>query len=256
MALVKRIFKNIEDDFNQTIDGVKESFNKFTGKATATVVDSASTPYDPRAIIRVPSEYMGNLLSMAPATSQTGNPIEVKADTSPLADFKRLGGIIFPFTPTITVDNKAEYAPQSILHANYQQYFYKNSSVGPINVSGKFTVQDEYEGMILLATIHLLRSLTKMRFGRDDFAGSPPPICRFSAYGDLMYKDIPVSIATWKHELPDSVDYISVNLASGKTMVPVLSTISIDMNIMYSRREMMDFNVNSLLNGTLGRGFI
>jgi len=199
---------------------------------------------DLRAILRVPSSYL-----------QPGDP-----SAGPKSILQRNGGILFPYTPTINVDNKAEYSSQNPLHSNFTQYFYKHSSVGPISVVAKFTVQNEEEGAILLAIIHLLRSLTKMRFGDDPQAGSPPPICRFDAYGDYMLYNVPVSVASWRHELPDAVDYITVGRnykAYGHSMVPVLSTINLELNIMYSRQEMLNHNVPQWLSGALrGQGYL
>lgn len=179
--------------------------------------------------------------------------------TGPTSVLQGFGGIIFPFTPTITVENKAEYASQAVMHSNYHQYFYKNSSAGPIKISGKFTVQDQSEGAILLGTIHLLRALTKMRFGDDPSAGAPPPVCRLDAYGTAMLKNIPVVVTGWSHELPDSVDYITVanQPQVGMSMVPVLSTISIDLNVVYSRQEMLNYNVPGWINNKFqGQGYL
>ena len=195
---------------------------------------------DLRVKLRVPEEYI------TPGTPSAG-PSDII--------FKN-GGILFPYTPTISYDNRAEYSEQKPTHSNYRQYFYKNSSVGPINVVGKFTVQNEFEGAVLLGTLHLLRSLTKMRFGDDELAGSPPPVCRFDGYGDYMLYNVPVSIASWRHEIPEGVDFISVgrpgsSTTYGHSLVPVISTINIELNVMYSRREMLAHNVPSWLTGGL-----
>ena len=201
---------------------------------------------DLRAKLRVPTEYI-----------QSGTP-----SAGPNDILNRNGGILFPYTPSITMDNKAEYSNQNPMHSNYQQYFYKHSSVGPIQVSAKFSVQNEYEGAVLLGVIHLLRALVKMRFGDDPQAGAPPPVCRFDAYGDYMMYNIPVSISSWRHELPDSVDYITVGRPGsstlyGHSMVPVLSTISIELNIMYSRQELLSHNIPDWLTGKLRyRGYL
>jgi hypothetical protein len=156
------------------------------------------------------------------------------------------------------MDNQAQYASQTPLHSIYPLNFYKNSTLSPITVSAKFTVQNEFEGAVLLGVIHLLRSLTKMKFGNDPDAGSPPPVCRFDAYGDYMMYNVPVAISSWRHELPDSVDYIAVGRPGspttyGRSMVPVMSTISLTMNVMYSRREMLAYNVKDWLSGSLAR---
>lgn len=199
---------------------------------------------DLRVKLRVPNEYLKGP-SAGPANILSKN-----------------GGILFPYTPTISMENQAQYASQSPLHSNYAQYFYKNSAVSPINLTAKFTVQNEFEGAVLLGVIHLLRALTKMKWGNDPDAGSPPPVCRFDAYGDYMLYNVPVAIASWRHELPDSVDYIAVGRPGspttyGRTMVPVMSTINITMNVMYSRREMLEYNVKDWLSGGLRyRGYL
>ena len=199
---------------------------------------------DLRVKLRVPPDYL-----IGPAAG-------------PANIIQKNGGILFPYTPQISVDNQASYTTQNPLHSNYPLYFYKNSSVGPIQVTAKFTVQNEFEGAVLLGVIHLLRALVKMKFGDDPDAGSPPPVCRFDAYGDYMMNNVPVSIASWRHELPDGVDYIAVGRQGspptyGHSMVPVLSTISLTLNIMYSRREMLAHNVSSWNKGSLrGRGYI
>ena len=193
-----------------------------------------------RVKLRVPNEYL---------KGPSAGPANI---------IQKNGGILFPYTPTISMDNQAQYATQSPLHSIYPLNFYKNSTLTPINLTAKFTVQNEFEGAVLLGVIHLLRSLTKMKFGNDPDAGSPPPVCRFDAYGDYMMYNVPVALASWRHELPDSVDYIAVGRPGspktyGRSMVPTMSTISITMNVMYSRREMLAYNVKDWLNGDLAR---
>lgn len=199
---------------------------------------------DLRVKLRVPPNYL-----VGPAAG-------------PANIIQKNGGILFPYTPQISVDNQASYNTQSPLHSNFPQYFYKNSSVGPIQVTAKFTVQNEFEGAVLLGVIHLLRGLVKMKFGNDHDAGSPPPVCRFDAYGDYMMNNVPVSVASWRHELPDGVDYIAVGRQGspptyGHSMVPVMSSISLTLNVMYSRREMLEHSVDNWMTGSLrGRGYI
>lgn len=199
---------------------------------------------DLRVKLRVPNEYL-----VGPAAG-------------PANIIQKNGGILFPYTPQISFENSAQYSNQNPLHSNYPLYFYKNSSVGPITVNAKFTVQNEFEGAVLLGVVHLLRALTKMKFGNDPDAGSPPPVCRFDAYGDYMLYNVPVSVASWRHELPDGVDYISVGRPGspgtyGHSMVPTMSTISLTLNVMYSRREMLQHNVKDWLSGGLRyRGYL
>jgi hypothetical protein len=163
-----------------------------------------------------------------------------------------LKGIVFPYTPMITYDVKADYGSVNPMHGNYTQYFYKNSSIGAINITGKFTVQNEKDAGVYLATIHLLKALTKMRFGSDHDAGAPPPVCRLSAYGFPM-NNVPIVIASFRVDMPDSVDYFTLgktnpNVEYGQASVPMSSTIALSCFPMYSRKELQDFSVTGWLN--------
>jgi len=97
-----------------------------------------------------------------------------------------------------------------------------------------------------------------MRFGSDKNAGSPPPVCRLDAYGDYMINNVPVVVASFKVEMPNTVDYISVKTEPYKTsLVPTMATISMTLNPMYSRSEMARFSVDGWLNGNLkNRGYL
>jgi len=172
-------------------------------------------------------------------------------------------GIIFPYTPQISIEYKAEYSSQNPLHSNYTFNFYKNSSISDIGIQGVFTVQNDRDALALLSTIHLLRALTKGRFGfSDELRGAPPPICRLLAYGDYMLDNVPVSIASFRHDLPTDVDYypLSKNAQDnvfGEALVPIKSTIIVNCKIMYSREEMLSATVPKWFGGeTRKRGLL
>ena len=206
---------------------------------------------DLRVKIRVPAEYY-----------QSTYTAGVNAELA------KLKGIIFPYTPSISYEHKADYNTQSPVHSNYTVYFYKNSSVSPISISGKFTVQNDKDAAVYLATVHMLRALIKMRSGgvsKDPSSGSPPPVCRLDAYGDFMLKNVPVVISSYRVELPEGVDYYTIgksggpsNYIFGQTSVPTVSTIALTCIPMYSRREMQEFSVNDWLNtrNTRTSGFL
>jgi hypothetical protein len=161
-------------------------------------------------------------------------------------------GIIFPYTPQITLEHKADYTPQNPLHTNYTLNFYKSSSVSDISIQGLFTVQNDKDAIQYLAAVHLLRALTKGRFGgTDPFRGSAPPICRLMAYGNFMLDNVPVSIASFKQDLPNDVDYyyLGPDNSRGEAMVPTRCTISVVCKLMVSRSEMLTASVPSWLSG-------
>jgi hypothetical protein len=161
-----------------------------------------------------------------------------------------LGGIIFPYTPSISFDNSANYSNQSPMHSNYTYYSYRNSQVGAISVSGRFSVENNKDAMTYLATVHLLRSLTKMKFGIDADAGAPPPVCRLFAYGNYMLNNIPVVVSNFKQEFPTDVDYYKLDNSwqyGQNTFIPIMSTLSVTLLPMYSRAEQATFGVDSYL---------
>ncbi len=195
-----------------------------------------------RVMIRVPSKYLTQLTSGS------------RYKELSVANF---GGIIFPYTPTISYEVKAEYAEQKPLHSNFSVNFYQRSTIGSISIGGKFSVENGDDADVYLSTLHLLKALTRMRSGGagtgDMDSGAPPPVCRLDAYGSLMLKNVPVVITSFRVELPDSVDYYTFNNQS----VPTLSNLQVTCLPMYSRQEMQNFSVTKYLNGSLlSEGYI
>jgi hypothetical protein len=201
---------------------------------------------DLRVKVRVPSKYL------VPTTSGLKN------------ELANLGGIIFPYTPTINYEVKADYSTANPMHSNFAINFYQRSSIGAISISGKFSVENENDAGVYIATMHLLKSLTRMRSGgvstagagrgssayTDSDSGAPPPVCRLDAHGEMMLNNVPVVITSYRVELPDSVDYFTLPATSvyGATSVPTMSTIAITCLPMYSRNEMQRFSVTGYLN--------
>lgn len=209
---------------------------------------------DLRVMIKVPEFYLTN------STAGVND------------ELREMGGIVFPYTPSITYDVRAEYNSLSPIHSNYAQHFFKSSSVGAINITAKFTVQNSSEAFVYLATRHLLKALTKMRFGNDILAGAPPPVCRLSAYGSYMLKDIPIVIQSFRVNLPAEVDYYNPSKGGGiylrqidelvgtdvseiqqkllfrEHFIPMSSEFAITCLPLYSRREISEFSVTKYLN--------
>lgn len=201
-----------------------------------------SEPEDMRVRILVPPKYLTPELS------------------GPNDELAKAGGIIFPYTPTISFDAKADYASAQPLHSNFAINFYQRSSIGAISIAGKFSVANADDADIYICTMHLLRSLTRMRsggLGGDPDSGAPPPVCRLYAHGDMMFSNVPVAISNFRIELPDSVDYFTLkSKIFGTTAVPTLSTFSVTCTPMYSRAEMLRFSVSSYNQAKSGKGYI
>jgi hypothetical protein len=127
-------------------------------------------------------------------------------------------GVIFPYTPAISVQYAASYDATELTHSNYKFFQYKSSSVDSISLTCDFTAQDTTEANYLLAVIHFFRSVTKMFYGQDQNPrnGTPPPLCYLSGLGAFQFDAHPLAITNFTYALPTDVDYIR----AGATTTP------------------------------------
>jgi len=227
--------------------------------------------------------------------------MSVDAILSPLV---QTNGVIWPYTPSISVTHNAHYTTAQLTHSNYPAHFYNNSEVADIQISGDFTVQGAADGQYLMAVIYFFRTVTKMFFGQGANVGNPPPLVFLDGYGSHYFPHIPCVVTSFSHNLPNDVDYLPVPVTSqtqtsftsgnpgqttsfsrtqtnvngsiqtaetGKTTffggptqdtitktiqqitrLPALSTVSITLRPMYSRRNIHErFNLNDFAEGAL-----
>ena len=191
----------------------------------------------------------------------------------PLSD---TGGIVFPLTPSIILQHQASYNPLAMTHSNYPFYAYQHSEVSSFTVVGDFPVQNQSDAQHWIATLHFLRAVTKMFFGTGANQGNPPPILKFNAYGDNVFKNVPVVVTNFSVELTNSVDYICTKqrqnpefgnvrgpdeeIASGEvdpnsslptSWAPAMSMFNIQLQPVYSRETTKSFNMQEFVNGNL-----
>jgi hypothetical protein len=125
-----------------------------------------------------------------------------------LQPLKVTDGVIFPYTPTITTAYKANYNNYDLTHSNYRGYFYQNSAVDPIQITGTFTAQSTAEANYLLAVITFFKSVTKMFYGNDAQRGAPPPLTYLTGLGEYQFNEHPCLVTQFNYTLPADVDYI------------------------------------------------
>jgi hypothetical protein len=133
---------------------------------------------------------------------------KVSGNPGILAPLAATDGVIFPYTPTIETSYQAKYDSYDLTHSNYRGYFYKNSMVENISIKGTFTAQDTKEAQYLLAVIHFFKSVTKMFYGQDAQAGTPPPLVYLSGFGKYQFNESPCVVTNFGYSLPNDVDYI------------------------------------------------
>jgi len=119
-------------------------------------------------------------------------------------------GVIFPYTPSVSVTYQSNYDGTDLTHSNYKHYQYKNSEVSAVTITATFTAQDTADANYLLAVIHFFRSASKMFYGQDSNPknGTPPPLCYLSGYGAYQFDNHPLVLTSFAMTLPDDVDYV------------------------------------------------
>jgi hypothetical protein len=166
------------------------------------------------------------------------------------APLKKTGGLLFPFTPTISTTHKANYEVESLIHTNYGNPYYKNSVVDNINIQGRFTAQTDEEGQYVMAMIHFFRTVTKMFYGASSNRGSPPPVLFLDAHGKYMFDHIPVVVSSFQYTLPNDVNYITTTINGIETKVPVDLNVTVDLIPTYSRNKISnEFDLVKFSNG-------
>lgn len=125
-----------------------------------------------------------------------------------LQPLRSTNGVIFPYTPKIDLSYKANYQQYDMTHSNFRGYYYQNSNVGDISITGHFTAQNTQQANYLLAVIHFFRSATKMFYGQDAQRGTPPPLVFLSGMGQYQFNNHSCLISEFTYSLPDEVDYI------------------------------------------------
>jgi hypothetical protein len=117
-------------------------------------------------------------------------------------------GVIFPYTPSITSNYKANYSTYDLTHSNYRGYFYQNSYAEPVQITCMFTAQSTVEANYLLAVITFFKSVTKMFYGQDAQRGAPPPLTYLTGLGEYQFNEHPCVVTQFNYTLPADVDYI------------------------------------------------
>ena len=176
-------------------------------------------------------------------------------------------GILFPYTPTVSVSHTAQYSSPGLAHTNHAQHSYNASSVDTISVDGYFTANTADEARYVFAVLHFLRSAYKMFYGADALRGTPPPVLRLSGYGPHNYNSVPVVLTSFTEIMPADRDMIEVPLASSpdsatKTMIPTYLPVTMALLPIYSKNQISNFNLQGFARGDLignpgkGGGFL
>jgi hypothetical protein len=167
-----------------------------------------------------------------------------------LAPLRSTDGIIFPYTPTISVTYAANYQSVAPVHSNYKIFQYENSYVDTVSITCDFTAQDTEEAKYMLAVIHFLKSVTKMFYGQDfnPKPGTPPPLCYLFGLGEFQFNAHPLAITNFTYSLPNDVDYIRAGALTAPSGVSRSGTSDIAKPATTSLGSLVQNAVQSRLN--------
>lgn len=129
-------------------------------------------------------------------------------------------GLIFPYTPNITVSHSVNYDSSEITHSNLNTLHYKNTPPPTYQMEATFTA-DTYENALhMLSAIWFLRAVTKCDFGEQanerGVAGMPPPVLYLNGYNQIM-DNIPVVVKSFSYSLPSDKDYVALGINLDKS---------------------------------------
>jgi len=254
----------INTDLNAGLDGVLDvirntlnpDFGSITrnglGDATratgyGTTQYSGSTVYDTSVGVTKVSDGADQRVKLRPKPSQQSAMFN-----GILEPLKEAGGLVFPYTPQITMRGSTNYNTLSTVHANQDWHIYQNTPSIDLTIQGLFTAQNEVEARYMLAALHFLRVCTKMHFGSDDAnRGLPPPQVLLDGYGPYMFNGLSVIIKDYDMELNNNVDYVSVQAGNGESKLPAVTTISVNLTVQQTPKKAREFNWDSFASGEL-----
>lgn len=213
--------------------------------------------------------FGGTKESVQPALSYDFDTTRVTTSSNPvLGPLAGLGGVAFPLTPSIIINHVASYSPMNMPHSNYPHYAYNHSEIPSFTVTAEFPVQNQEDARYWVAMLHFFRSVTKMFFGgeQSDFKGNPPPILHLSGYGDYVFNNVPIVVTAFSIDMRADVDYICTQQNSNynqvdrfsvvdpginKSWAPTMSTVTAQLQPIYSRDSVKKFNMRDFVNGRL-----
>ena len=200
-------------------------------------------PYKTRQPVYLtdPSGRLTNMEGIGPSAATDSYNLAVKAS------------INFPFTPTISVIQSANYSSYDLTHTNFQQRAFENSSNMDLNITAPMLVRNEEEALYIYNASLFLRSAMKMTFGQDANPGMPPPVLRFYSHG--IYENVPCMIRDFTWNLDSDIDYVEIEDPKNKKKImriPVMNMFVLSLTTTYSPKSIREnFSVQEYLKGNL-----
>lgn len=216
------------------------------------IVDSSTIPG--------PSDRGGNTVQLL---AQGRNPFPLTGLLEPLkttnSDQIYMGGVTFPFTPTMQIGHQANYGTYDATHTAYAPSYYINTPSPSISITANFASNDLDEAAYTAAAIQFFKSCTKPDYGQAAItrasAGTPPPILVLKAYGKnaLHSQSTPVIIRSFNYTMQEDVNYVEGDFG----VLPTMLVMSLELSVQLSpNRVRKTFDLKEFANGGLMGGFM
>jgi hypothetical protein len=215
------------------------------------------------------SQYQGNATATntSSASNNSGVPSGTGYYSGILAPLIVTNGVLFPYSPNISFSQDVDYSlvGGGLVHTNQDYNAYQRTPSVKLTIEGNFTIQNQYEGLYMLAVIHFFRTVSKMYFGQaaanSGTAGLPPPILILNGYGTYMFNNLPCILTGHSWNYSPEVDTIDIADSSGGiTKLPSLLDLSISLTVQQTPYNMSTaFDLNQFRSGALmktGGGWI
>ena len=166
-------------------------------------------------------------------------------------------GVIFPYTPAITLTYQNNYTAMPVTHSINNVQAYNNSDVSSISITGDFTANTPEEASYVLAVVHFFKSASKMFFGDADNknnVGAPPPLLFLNGFGQHYFPNVSCILQGFTHTMSEDVDFVEANSYGTPTRVPTKSTIQLTLVPQYTRTSLTKFNLDAFARGELING--
>jgi hypothetical protein len=164
-------------------------------------------------------------------------------------------GVVFPFTPALSMAHTARYESQSLVHSNYNFYNYLGSETGVISITADFAVQNQEDAHYLLGAIYFFRACTKMFYGSGAYVGNPPPVVVLSGYGRSVLPKTPCVVTSFTHSLPADIDYmVDTEVGAPNSEVnwlPTHTQLTLSLQPVVSRNKQSNFDLGKYAAGGL-----
>ena len=202
-----------------------------------------ATPYMTKQPVRLedPSRRFDNTLNPEYESFEDSGGYGVRTKNLPTI-------LNFPFTPTISVIQSANYSSYDLTHTNFQQRAFDSSTNMDLNLTAPMLVRNEEEAAYVYNASLFLRSAMKMTFGQDRDPGMPPPVLRFYSHG--IYENVPCVIRDFTWNLDSDIDYIETR--DSVMRIPVQNMFVLSLSTTYSPENVREnFSVEDYLKGKL-----